>query len=263
MGSEANAGGNKAVALSTSNASAESSFAAVITADSSPTYGASGTGSIAMGYLAQATGNNSNARGGLSPQATATYASVFGGVNNDASAIGATAIGGHTNTADGQYSFAAGQRSHTGGVYGRSVYGSGFFGSNGDAQGSKYILRGATTSANARPITTNGSATASATNQVIAATDTCVTFHGTVVAMQNGAQAYGGWEIKGMLVNDGGTTSLALGNVSDMAANNASNWVVALSADNTNNALAITVTGEASHNIRWVANVQTSEVTYA
>jgi hypothetical protein len=263
MGSEANAGGNKAVALSTSNASAESSFAAVITADSSPYYGASGTGSIAMGYLAQATGNNSNAIGGLSPQATATYASVFGGVNNDASAIGATAIGGHTNTADGQYSFAAGQRSHTGGVYGRSVYGSGFFGSNGDAQGSKYILRGATTSANARPITTNGSSTASATNQVIAATDTCVTFHGTVVAMQNGAQAHAGWEIKGMLVNDGGTTSLALGNVSDMAATNASYWVVALSADNTNNALKIQVTGEASHNIRWVANIQTSEVTYA
>jgi hypothetical protein len=263
MGSEANAGGNKAVALSTSNASAESSFAAVVTADSSPTYGASGTGSIAMGYLSQASGNNSNAIGGLSPQATATYASVFGGVNNDASAIGATAIGGHTNTADGQYSFAAGQRSHTGGVYGRSVYGSGFFGSNGDAQGSKYILRGETTSANARPITTNGSPTASATNQVIAATDTCVTFHGTVVAMQNGAQAHAGWEIKGMLVNDGGTTTLALGNVSDMAATNASNWVVALSADNTNNALKIQVTGEASHNIRWVANVHTAEVTYA
>ena len=263
MGSEANAGGNKAVALSTSNASAESSFAAVVTADSSPTYGASGTGSIAMGYLSQASGNNSNAIGGVSPQATAESASVFGGVNNDASAIGATAIGGHTNTADGQYSFAAGQRSHTGGVYGRSVYGSGFFGSNGDAQGSKYILRGETTSANAQPITTNGSPTASATNQVIAATDTCVTFHGTVVAMQNGAQAHAGWEIKGMLVNDGGTTTLALGNVSDMAATNASSWAVALSADNTNNALKIQVTGEASHNIRWVANVQTSEVTYA
>ena len=66
-----------------------------------------------------------------------------------------------------------------------------------------------------------------------------------------------------MLVNDGGTTSLAVGIVNELALNNASNWVVALSADNTNNALAVTVTGEASHNIRWVSNVQTSEVTYA
>jgi hypothetical protein len=38
---------------------------------------------------------------------------------------------------------------------------------------------------------------------------------------------------------------------------------MALSADNTNNALAITCTGEASHNIRWVANIRTTEVTYA
>ena len=54
-----------------------------------------------------------------------------------------------------------------------------------------------------------------------------------------------------MLVNDGGTTSLAVG-IKRIALNNASNWVVALSADNTNNALAV-ITGEASHNIRWVS----------
>ena len=110
---------------------------------------------------------------------------------------------------------------------------------------------------------TSDSNNAGSGNQIVAASDTCITFHGTVVAMQNGAQAHAGWEIKGMLVNDGGTTTLALGNVSDMAATNASSWAVALSADNTNNALKIQVTGEASHNIRWVANVQTSEVTYA
>jgi hypothetical protein len=125
-----------------------------------------------------------------------------------------------------------------------------------------YILYADTTDATAEALTTTNS-TAGSTNQIVAASDTCITFHGTITAMQNGAQAYGGWEIKGMLVNDGGTTSLALGNVSDMAANNASSWAVALSADNTNNALKIQVTGEASHNIRWVANVQTSEVTYA
>jgi len=36
-----------------------------------------------------------------------------------------------------------------------------------------------------------------------------------------------------------------------------------LTADNTNNALAITFTGESAHNIRTVANIRTSEVTYA
>ena len=79
--------------------------------------------------------------------------------------------------------------------------------------------------------------------------------------MQNGAQAYASWRIEGLLVNDGGTTTLA--NSATTIIDNQSSWGMALSADNTNNALAITCTGEASHNIRWVANIRTTEVTYA
>ena len=103
--------------------------------------------------------------------------------------------------------------------------------------------------------------TADATNQIVAASDTCITFSGTVVAMQNGAQSYGSWKIEGLLVNDGGTTTVP--NSAITVIHNSSSWGLALSADNTNNALAITVTGEASHNIRWVANIQTAEVNYA
>ena len=77
----------------------------------------------------------------------------------------------------------------------------------------------------------------------------------------NGAQDQGGWEIKGLLKNDGGTTTLVNSEVKTFADGNG--WARALSADNTNNALAITCTGEASHNIRWVANIQTSDGTYA
>ena len=79
--------------------------------------------------------------------------------------------------------------------------------------------------------------------------------------MQNGAQAYASWKIEGLLVNDGGTTTLA--NSATTVIQNLSSWGMALSADNTNNALAITCTGEASHSIRWVANIRTTEVTYA
>ena len=180
-------------------------------------------------------------------QCQATEASTVAlGYQADASAIYSIAIGNNAKSAvDRQIAFSAGR-----------------FAALGDAQGSIFILRANASNDAAKVLTTNNS-TAGANNQIVAASDTCITFHGTITAMQNGAQAYGGWEIKGMLVNDGGTTSLALGNVSDMAANNASSWAVALSADNTNNALKIQVTGEAGHNIRWVANVQTSEVTYA
>jgi hypothetical protein len=109
-------------------------------------------------------------------------------------------------------------------------------------------------------LTTNNS-TAASTNQIVAASDTCITFDGTITAMQNGAQAYASWKIEGLLVNDGGTTTLA--NSATTVISNADGWGMALSADNTNNALAITCTGEASHNIRWVANIRTTEVTYA
>jgi hypothetical protein len=42
----------------------------------------------------------------------------------------------------------------------------------------------------------------------------------------------------------------------------ASAWDITLTADTTNGGLAITVTGAAATNIRWVATVNTSEVTY-
>ncbi len=134
------------------------------------------------------------------------------------------------------------------------------FSANGDSQGGQFILRCDTTDVTATVLTTNNS-TAGSTNQIVAASDTCITFDGTITAMQNGAQAYASWKIEGLLVNDGGTTTLA--NSATTVIQNLSSWGMALSADNTNNALAITCTGEASHNIRWVANIRTTEVTYA
>jgi len=40
-------------------------------------------------------------------------------------------------------------------------------------------------------------------------------------------------------------------------------WDATAEADNTNEALAIKVTGEAATNIRWVAKVDIAQVTYA
>jgi len=252
--------GSGSVALGTSYASGAASLAAAINNNTS-SYGATGANSVALGSgLARATGARSIA---IANNAAASGAdSVAIGRSAESSASAAFTFGYHC-VASAANTIASGLQASAA-IIGKSAYASGSFAgtNNGDAQGGQYILRSDTTDATAEAMTTNNS-TAAATNQIVAATDTCITFHGTITAMQNGAQAYGGWEIKGMLVNDGGTTSLALGNVSDMAANNASSWAVALSADNTNNALKIQVTGEASHNIRWVANVQTSEVTYA
>jgi len=227
---------------------------------------ASANFAIAMGYQAAASGNNSVAIG-TSITASAIQATSIGGENNTASGTRATALGGSTNYATGQESYAFGNRASAkeigkysyGGYFGFSGTFAGGFGVGG-SQGGMMILGAATTDATPTVLRTNTSA-AGSTNQLVAFTDTCIMFSGTVVAMQNGAQDQGGWEIKGLLKNDGGTTTLVSSNIQTFADGNG--WTVGLTADNTNNALAITCTGEAAHNIRWVANISTSEVTYA
>ena len=249
--------GSNSVAIGNAYASGDTSFAASI-ANNTSSYGATGANSIAIGDRTKATGS---------------YGVSIGRLNTVSGTNGAAAIG-QSITLSGEGSFAAGsnvqcnsshaqafgQGASTSGIFGKFARACGFFGNYGDRQSGWYSLVSDTTSATPEAMTTNNS-TAAATNQIVAASDTCITFSGTIVAMQNGAQAYGSWEIKGLLVNDGGTTTVPTSAITEIS--NTSSWGLALSADNTNNALKVQVTGEASHNIRWVANIQTSEVTYA
>jgi len=203
------------------------------------------------------TGDYSTIAGGQSNDISGTYSFAYG-YNNSVTNGGAAALGGE-NTASAAYSLVHG-RYGLSSTWGCRTHASGKFAAGGDAQGGEYVLQLATTGATPLPLTAGG-ASLQPVYAITAATDTCITFNGIVVAMQNGAQSYGSWEVKGLLVNDGGTTTLA--NSVITAISNTSNWGVALSADNTNNALLITATGEASHNIRWVANIRTVEVTFA
>ena len=257
----AQAAGQGAVALGGSYASGTDSFAAAISTNNS-SYGATGSYSVAIGRLAKASGNYSLAIGGYNSFAAGVGAvSIGGNQANRAFGNASFCIGGYQawNEASDDNSFAMGEGAKSA-VKGKLAYAGGRFSSIGDAQGGQFILRADTTDATATVLTTNNN-TGGSTNQIVAASDTCITFDGTITAMQNGAQAYASWKIEGLLVNDGGTTTLA--NSATTVISNGSSWGMALSADNTNNALAITCTGEASHNIRWVANIRTTEVTYA
>jgi len=248
-----------AVSLGRSRASGVDSFAAVID-NNSASYGAQGNNSIAIGIQAKA----SSARGvaiGAYAQSSSTSIVLSTGWNNittTASGSNSVAIGGNTSaTSPGSYAF--GQQSSSA-IRGKYAYAAGQFAAQGDAQGGQFILRADTTDATATVLTTNN-ATADADNQIVAASDTCITFDGTITAMQNGAQSYASWRVEGLLVNDAGTTTVA--NSAITVIDNQSNWGLTLTADNGNSALAITFTGEAAHNIRTVANIRTTEVTYA
>ena len=222
---------------------------------------ATGSNSVAISQSAIASGQDSLALG-RDTVASGGFAMALG-KDGTASASGAVAISaagtGYGTEATGQSSIALGDGTKTT-QKGQISYASHRFASRGDGQGSLFTLYADTTDATATVLTTDNG-TAGGVNQIESASDTCITFDGTITAMQNGAQAYASWRIEGLLVNDGGTTTLA--NSATTVIQNSSNWGLALSADNTNNALAITCTGEANHNIRWVANIRTSEVTYA
>jgi hypothetical protein len=258
-GGSVTATGSGAMALGGSYASGTNSFAAAI-ANNTSSYGATGANSIAMGNQAKASSSRGVAIGAyaLSSSTSIALSTGWNNIAVTASGSNSVAIGGGTSaTSPGSYAF--GQQSSSA-IRGKYAYAAGRFAANGDAQGGQFILRADTTDATATVLTTNNS-TAAADNQIVALSDTCITFDGTITAMQNGAQSYASWRIEGLLVNDGGTTTVA--NSAITVIDNQSNWGLSLTADNTNNALAITFTGEAAHNIRTVANIRTSEVTYA
>jgi hypothetical protein len=152
-------------------------------------------------------------------------------------------------------------------IRGKFAFANGAFGDNGDAQLGIFSLRSDTTDATAEALTTNKS-TAGTTNQIILPNNSAFSFSGTIIARQQAADGsnYASWEIKGALLRDANAASTVLGNgiVNKLFATaGASAWAIALTADTTNGGLKIEATGAAATDIRWVATVNTSEVTYA
>ena len=243
------ASGNFATALTNSYASGTDSFAAAI-ANNTSSYGATGANSVAIGYQARGSSSRSVAIG-------------YGVTSSSTSSV---AIGGFGSTASEPYTFASGFNALAN-KSGKFAY-SGQAGNwaLGASQMGIMVLYADTTDATAEALTANNS-TAGALNQIILPNNSAYSFSGTIIARQQASAGsdYASWEIKGALLRDGTAASTVLGNgiVNKLyATSGASTWAVALTADTTNGGLAITVTGAAATNIRWVATVNTSEVTY-
>ena len=261
--------GSGAMALGGSYASGVGSLAAAISNNTS-LYGATGLSSVAIGPLAKASSTYGMAFGpgalatGSGSLAIGTSYANYGSVSSGSTSITI----GDGNAASQSYSAVLGYLGKSA-VRGKFVWANGSFG-GGNAEGSSQtgtiVLRSDTTDATAEALTSDNS-TASTNNQVILPNNSAYTFHGTIIARQQASGSdYASWEIKGALLRDGTAVSTVLGNgIIDklFATAGAAAWAVALTADTTNGGLAVTVTGAAATNIRWVATVNTSEVTYA
>lgn len=256
--------GAGAMALGGSYASGASSFAAAV-ANNTSSYGARGANSVSIGWLTSATATGTQAFG-YRASATANQATAIGSFAV-ASGLGAlalsTELSGYYTTASATYSVAVGNMALSN-IASKYAYSGGGFVDAGDAQTGTFVLRNATTNATATVLTTNGSA-AGSTNQVILPNSSAYVFSGIVVARQQaaGGTASAAWKVEGLIRREGsvGTTTLVASTVT--AISNVPGWTIALSANTTYGGLAVTATGAAATNIRWVATINTSEVTYA
>ena len=252
--------GSGAMALGGSYASGVDSFAAAGT-NNTGTYGATGSNSIAIGQTALATNGGSIAISANNASCSGANA-VSIGSNTAASASSAIAIG-LTADASGTSAIALGNGSRAR-EYGKVAFAgySGF--GNGAVQFGIMHVLGATTDATPKVLTANNSS-AGTDDQLILQNNSAYAFTGTVVARQqaSGGTASAAWKIEGLIRREANAASTTLVASTVTAIDNTPGWTLALSADTTNGGLKIEATGAAATNIRWVATVQTSEVTYA
>jgi hypothetical protein len=255
--------GAGAMALGGSYASGIDSFAAAI-ANNTSSYGAKGDNSVAIGSQCLASGAFSIAMGRLAA-ASGTYSVAFG-YDKTLSGNYSFSAGGYSHVINQNYGIAIGGVGTTVAVVGKVAIGTAST-SGWLSQLGILISQKQTTNATPALLTSDGS-TANTTNQVILPNNSVYGFTGTVTAMQQvaGGTDFAIWEIKGGIRRGATAAATALGtyNINVLSkSSGATAWAIALTADTTNGGLAITATGAAATNIRWVATVNTSEVTYA
>jgi hypothetical protein len=218
---------------------------------------------VGGGYENTASGVYSFVGGGINNAASGEAAAVCGGDNNTASGDGSFIGGGYNNVASGQAAtIAGGNGATTRGLSGAEAFAAGYFSAVGDAQRALYVAIGATTDATPL-ILTFGQGAASTTNQVVLPNDATYFFKVSVIARRTDADnESAAYTFEGCIDRNANAASTALVGtpVKTILAEDTSAWDVAVSADTTNGALAITVTGQAAKTIRWVAKIETVEV---
>lgn len=221
-----------------------------------------GNGNTASGQYAFVGGGSYNT-------ATGQYSFIGGGGGNSAYGLYSTIAGGNSNNAFGSFTFIAGGKWGTT----RNIAGNHVFPAcdepitttAGCTQSALLLLARQTTDATATVLTSNSNV-ASTNNQVILPNNSAYSFFGEVIAGVTAAGNTARWTINGAIKRGAGagTTAMVGTPTVTMTHNDAgaAAWTVAVTADTTNGGIAVTVTGAASTTIRWVAKIQTTEMTF-
>jgi len=216
-----------------------------------------GYGSHAEGYVSVASAYGSHSEGGATT-ASATYSHAEGkhstamGDSSHAEGDYTVASGTHGSHAEGYRSVASlkSQHAHAGGMFTVSS----------DSQYSRFVMRGDTTTVTSEDLVLPERFTID--------DETTIAFTVTCVARQDTGAGNAMFKKTILLMRDAGTvtatTEVNLLGTDQLegGATGGSDWTCVLGADDTNKSLKVTITGEGSKNIRWVATVEATQVKY-
>lgn len=195
--------------------------------------------------------------GGLSNEISGIRGAILSGLGNLVTSDYGTASG-FFNTVSGTYGFAKGNNALAS-RYGESAHAAGFFVAQGDAQISTLISRRITTNATPAELFLDNSAL-----RIVLPNDSSYIFEISVIARRTDADnESAAYKFTGCIDRNANAASTALvGSVTKtVIAEDTAAWDVNVTADTTNGALIITVTGEAAKTIRWVAQSILTQVT--
>jgi len=173
---------------------------------------------------------------------------------------GANAVSiGHASVAAAAKSLAIGEQSLTR-IPGSVVIASGRFGSQGDAQAGKYLVRAITPGNIPAELFVEGNG---GSTRLVLPDNSTWTFRATITAHQTNGSGHAGFEISGVIYRDSGAATTAMQGAVGVSVFGRSDaaWRAAAVADTVNGALKIMVTGSTGKIVRWLANVETVEVT--
>jgi trimeric autotransporter adhesin len=197
-----------------------------------PQCSSTGNASVAIGNQALASGSGATCIGG---------ATSGSGNGNQATATSAATLGGQRASADraGMHAHAMGQ-----------------FAAIGDAQRARFVMRNKTTTNAAVELFLDGSAT-----RLTIPSGKYLTGTINIAGIKSDGTAAASYIRQFSIKNVAGTTSL-VGTVNTVGTDEAASTSISITANDTNDALKVEVTGITSETWRWVAAVDVVEVAY-
>lgn len=203
----------------------------------------------------EASGQYAMLGGGYQNAASGNYSAVLGGNQNTASGNYSAVLGGYQNTASGPTTTVLGGSQAAATHYGEMAYAIGSFETAGDAQLSFYMMRGTGIGTAWTSLSLGGYG-----YHLTLANDRIMAFD-ILIAGSTEAGESAGYRIQGLIERVGASTTLVGVPIVTTLGENDSAWDVQVLADNTNEALLVQVKGN-GETIRWVASVQTVEVSW-